>query len=314
MRHFPWAAFCIAVFVGSYGISYSLAQDAKKSPSDSKNPVKSSAPSPELDAIRAGSQAFTVAFNKGDAKGVAALWTKDGDYVDDIGRKFTGRDAIEKGYAAHFAANPKMQIRVVIDSLRLLSDSAAIEDGRAIVDPPPTGAPGHSKYTAVHVKIDGKWLMSTVRDTHVETPSGFKNVEDLEWLIGTWTAEEHGAKTESVCRWIANKSFVERNYTVTRSDGTTTTGLQIIGWNPLAEHVQSWSFSSDGGHAIGIWSPQEGGWSAEIRGTTGNGTETTAVNTLRRLDDNAYVWQSTSRTAGGQELPDTDEVVLKRKK
>jgi hypothetical protein len=33
---------------------------------------------------------------------------------------------------------------------------------------------------------------------------------------------------------------------------------------------------------------------------------------LTRLDDNAYVWQSTSRTIAGQSLPDTDEVVLKR--
>ncbi len=314
MRQSLCAVLFVATFAIGYGVARSPAQDAKKSPSDSKHSAKQSTPSPELEAIRAGSQAFAAAFNKGDAKGVASLWTKDGDYVDDTGRKFTGRDAIEKGYAAHFAANPNMQIRVVIDSLRLLSESAAIEHGRAIVDPPPAGAPGHSMYTAVHVKIDGKWLMSTVRDTHVETPSGFKNVEDLEWLIGTWTAEEHGARTESVCRWIANKSFVERNYTVTRSDGTTTTGLQIIGWNPQTEHVQSWNFSADGGHAIGIWSPREGGWSAEIRGTNGSGTETTAVNTLTRLDDNAYVWQSTNRTVGGQDLPDTEEVVMKRTK
>ena len=138
--------------------------------------------------------------------------------------------------------------------------------------------------------------MSTVRDTRVETPSTYRNVADLEWLIGTWTAEEHGAKTESVCRWVANKSFVERSYTVTHADGTTTSGVQLIGWNPPAGHVQSWNFSSDGGHAVGVWSPREGGWSAEIRGVTGDGAPTTAVNLLTRLDDNAYAWQSVQRT------------------
>ena len=131
-------------------------------------------------------------------------------------------------------------------------------------------------------------------------------------MIGTWIAEEHGNKVESVCRWIANKSFVERKYTMTHVDGAKTSGVQIIGWNPQDGHVQSWNFSSDGGHAVGAWSPIQDGWSAEIRGVTGDGIVTTSINTLKRLDDNAYVWQSVQRTAGEVELQDTDEVVLKR--
>jgi len=244
---------------------------------------------------------------------VAAHWTADGDYTDESGTKFSGREAIEREYGQFFTAHPGHKIRLAIDSLKLLSDSAAIEDGRAVLDPAPAGAPATSRYTAVHVKVDGQWLMSTVRDARVETPSNFRNVADLEWLIGTWTAEEHGAKTESVCRWIANKSFVERSYTVTHADGTTTSGVQLIGFNPQGGHVQSWNFSSDGGHAAGVWTPRAGGWSAEIRGTTGDGTSTSATNLLTRLDDNAYAWQSVQRSAGGQSLPDTDEIILKRK-
>jgi uncharacterized protein (TIGR02246 family) len=268
--------------------------------------------SAELDAVRATSQAFVEAFNKGDAQAVAALWTKDGDYTDDSGQTFVGRDAIEKDYAAFFAENPKARIRVVVDKLRLLSDTAAVEDGRATEDPLPLGPPAVGKYMAVHVKVDGKWLMSTVRETRVETPSAYHRVADLEWLIGTWTAEENGAKSESVCRWVANKSFVERRYTVTRPDGTTTSGVQLIGWNPEEGRVQSWNFSSDGGYAVGVWEPASGGWSAEVRGATGDGRRTTAVNRLKRLDDNAYTWQSVDRTVDGAALPDTDEIVIKR--
>jgi hypothetical protein len=197
--------------------------------------------------------------------------------------------------------------------LRLLSDSAAIEDGHSIVEPAPADAPAIGKYMAVHVKVDGKWLMSTVRDSRIETPSSYGNVADLEFLIGTWTAEEHGAKAESVCRWVANKSFVQRDHTVTHPDGTTTSGVQLIGWNPQEGHVQSWDFSSDGGHAVGVWSPHESGWTAEMQGITGDGTPTSAIVHLTRLDDNAYAWQSVQRTAGGVSLPDTDEVVLKRR-
>ena len=124
----------------------------------------------EIAAIRAESEAFVAAFNKGDAKAVAALWTEDGEYIDDTGRRFAGREAIEKGYAEYFAGNPNTKIQITIDSLRLLSDDAAIEDGRAVTDPPADGAAGFSKYTSTHVKVDGKWLMASVRDTWVETP------------------------------------------------------------------------------------------------------------------------------------------------
>ncbi len=266
----------------------------------------------EIAAIRAESQAFAAAFDARDAEAIAALWTADGEYIDDVGRRFVGREAIQNGYRSFFANSPPMKLRVIIDSIRLLSDATAIEDGRAVLEPPPEGIPGFSRYTAVHVKVDGKWRMASVRDTHIETPSAFRNVADLEWLIGTWIAEEHGVTTESTCRWIANKSFVTRTYTLTAVDGTKTSGLQLIGWNPLDGNIQSWNFSPDGGHAVGVWSPTDNGWMAEIRGVTGEGALTTSVNTLTRLDDNAYVWQSVRRTSDDATLPDTEEVVLKR--
>jgi uncharacterized protein (TIGR02246 family) len=268
-------------------------------------------PGDDVEAIRAGSQWFVKAFNKGDAKAVAAYWTETGDLVDEAGRVFSGRKEIADAYSSLFKSAPKTKLHVVIDSIRLLSQEAAIEEGRAMLDPAPAGSPATSKYLAVHVKIDGKWLMSTVRESRLELPSTFHHVSDLEWLIGTWVAEEHGAKTVSICRWIANKSFVERSFTVTKADGTETTGLQLIGWNPLEDHVQSWTFSS-GGHAVGVWTAREDGWQAEIGGVTGDGVPTTATNTLRKLDDDAYVWQSTQRTVAGQSIADTEEIVLER--
>ncbi len=311
---FPCAAVCAIVLslCAATCFAQDVASDAAENKSPSNQPAKPAGNSAELDAIRAASQSFTAAFNKGDAKGVAAHWTENGEYIDEAGRTFTGREAIATEYAAFFKAQPKTKIHLAIDSLKQLSDTAAIEEGRAVLDPAPAGAPAFSKYLVVHVKVGDQWLMSTVRDARVETPSSYRNVADLEWLIGTWTAEEHGTKTVSVCRWIGNKSFVERRYTVTGHDGVTTTGLQIIGWNPEGGHVQSWNFSADGGHAIGAWSPIADGWQAEVRGVTGDGTQTTAVNVLRKLDDKAYVWQSVNRTVGGQSVPDTDEIVLRR--
>ncbi len=282
-----------------------------KSPPTAKPATKGS-DADELAAIRKSSQEFVKAFNDGDAHAVAGLWTEDGDYTDETGRVLSGREAIEKEYAALFTTKKGARIQIVIDSLRLLSPGAAIEDGRAMLESGRAG--GMTKSVAVHVKVGGKWLMSTVRDSLIEASPSQRDMEDLEWLVGTWTTEDYGSHTESVCRWVLDKSFIERTYTVKHPDETTSSGIQIIGFNPQGGHVQSWNFSSDGGFAIGIWSRQEKGWSAEVSGATGNGTGTTAMNLLTRIDDNAYSWQSVSRTAGGVSMPDTDEVVVKRTK
>jgi hypothetical protein len=53
-------------------------------------------------AIRATAEAFVKAFNRGDAKAVAGLWTEKGTMADERGEIFKGRKAIEAQYAALF--------------------------------------------------------------------------------------------------------------------------------------------------------------------------------------------------------------------
>ena len=100
------------------------------------------------------------------------------------------------------------------------------------LEPASDDAAGMSRYTAVHANVGGKWLMASVRDTWIEPPAAVRSAADLEWLIGTWTAEEHGVQTESAFRWVVDGRFIERTYTTTQVDGTKTSGLQLIGWNP----------------------------------------------------------------------------------
>jgi uncharacterized protein (TIGR02246 family) len=267
----------------------------------------------EVAAIRAESQAFVEAFNKGNAKGIAELWTADGEYVDDTGRTFAGRSAIEQEYAQFFKTNKGHKMLLAIDSIKLLSDSAAIEDGQAMLTPTPPGPPAISKYTAVHVKVDGKWRMSSVRDTRLETPSAYRNLEELEWMVGRWAAEEHGSSSRIDCRWIANRSYLQRTYSVTAPSGfTVSSGVQIIGWNPRTGGIQCWTFASDGGHALGTWTRSGASWAIDSQGMLPEGSPTRAVTRLTRLDDDTMAWQSVSRTAAGMAFPDSDEIILKR--
>ena len=67
--------------------------------------------------VRASEEAFLRAFNRGDAKAVAALWTPNGSLADERGEIFKGRKAIEDQYAAFFKEYPGAKIEVAVKSI-----------------------------------------------------------------------------------------------------------------------------------------------------------------------------------------------------
>jgi uncharacterized protein (TIGR02246 family) len=223
-------------------------------------------PSSVENVIRAGAADFTQAFDTGDAKKIAAQWTENGSLVDEAGQAFKGRKAIEDEYAKLFKDHPGARIEILVQSVEAPSPAVAIEDGAATVftkDSPPTS----SRYTAVHVQQNGKWLMATVRESHVDAPSNYGRLQALDWLVGKWQAKSDDAQVDTDFHWIANKSFLMRNYTVRRAGAIASSGVQIIGFDPLAARIRSWSFDSSGGYGAGMWTSAEGGWRIESRGT-----------------------------------------------
>jgi uncharacterized protein (TIGR02246 family) len=288
------------------------AAEPVKETAPAKQPAPAKSQSPAERAVHKAAQDFDQAFNAGDAEKVAGLWTTDAEYVDEDGQRYVGRDLIKKEYSEFFAANPQAKITSVTDSVRLINDSTAVEDGRAMIQPPPAGAPGSSRYTAIYVLQDGKWLLSSVHDMKVASPSNYHKLDDFEWLIGTWQAGEGDTRIETTCRWLKNKSFVERTYQVITAGLPSSSGTQIIGWDPELQQMSSWNFSSDSGYAKETWKPLANGWVSQSSGVLGDGTKTTAVKVFQRLDDDTLSLKSTDRTLGGVRLPDLKEVIFKR--
>src|SRR4051794_7122136 len=58
-------------------------------------------------AIRAAMQSFAKSFESGDAKALAAHWTDEGEYQGESAGTIRGRKALEAGFTAFFAKNPK---------------------------------------------------------------------------------------------------------------------------------------------------------------------------------------------------------------
>ena len=80
-------------------------------------------------------QEFIAAFNKGDAKAVAAFWMPDATYVDQTGRQTKGQAAIEKLYAKVFADQKAAKLTIHVTSMKLLSPDVALEEGITEVTP-----------------------------------------------------------------------------------------------------------------------------------------------------------------------------------
>ena len=158
--------------------------------------------------------------------------------------------------------------------------------------------PASSPYTAIHAKVNGRWLMASVQEPIAGQSASEDPLDSLDWLVGSWHAEQNGGKMHVTFRWVANRNFLERVYSVEQGGRITSSGVQLIGQDPTSRELQSWSFTSDAGFAVGDWIAQPEGWEIVTRGKLPDGTTTSAVNYLTRLDENSLSWQW--RAEGGR--------------
>lgn len=115
-------------------------------------------------------ESYVAAYNRGDAKAVAAHWSESGEWISPSGQRFQGRQAIEKELGALFAANQGVRVGGAQPSIRMVSKEVAVEEGTARVVRPGE-PPSDSTYLAIHVKKDGHWKLDSVHETDVpQTP------------------------------------------------------------------------------------------------------------------------------------------------
>jgi uncharacterized protein (TIGR02246 family) len=264
----------------------------------------------DAEAIRATARDFAAAFNKGDAKAVAAQWTEKGECADADGALISGRANIEQAFAEFFKANPQAKIQVLVKSIRFPTPDLAVEEGvlrqiNAIKDLPST-----TLYSATHVRSGGKWLTAMSR----EWGAGQDRLEDIEWLLGQWkaTVKDQGI-TMSFAR-DEQKPYIIGRFTRKTGEKVDSTGSFRVGLDPQTGKLRSWHFDEDGGHGQSLWIRDGSHWVLDSAGCMGDGTETASVNLLGRLNNDEITWQSIDRVLGDQALPDTTPIKLTRTK
>jgi len=277
------------------------------------SPARAAESDPQEAAITKTAEAFVEAFQKGDAKAVAAFWTQDGDYVDLTGRVLNGRPAIEKDFADLFAENKGLKLRIEIASLKFPTTDTAVEDGTTAVLAPDGTAPSRARYSNFFVKKDGQWLLASVREAAYVPPSNYENLRGLEWVIGEWVDENPGGELARVSfAWSTDQNFIVSTRTVETKDGTLDRGTQWIGWDPVNKQIRSWNFEADGGFGEGAWTKDGDKWIVKTTSILADGSKVTATNVVSLLSADLISLQSKEQTVNGKAIPDTNESKMKR--
>src|SRR5438132_10812823 len=260
-------------------------------------------------------QQFIAAFENGDAKAVAAFWTENGDYVDQTGREYKGRAAIQKMYEKFFAGNKRMKLNIIVTSARMVGSDAAIEDGITEVTPAEGGLPSAARFSAVLVKRYGEWYFESVRDSVPHPPSNAEHFEDLEWLLGEWTGEsEKGESAKASYDWAENRNFIVSSFATTLDGVPVVGGTQWIAWDAVDKKIRSYSFYSGGGVGEAVWTKNGDTWAVTVTAKTSAGKRVSATNVLTKVDADHTTWQMTKLTVDGQSMPDPKPVKMQRVK
>jgi uncharacterized protein (TIGR02246 family) len=265
--------------------------------------------------IRANAAKYVESYNRRDSKTMASMWSPEAVYIDDeTGEKAVGHDAIAKQLDYEFAGAEDAKLTIQIGSIDFVSPNVAVEKGTAEVTYGKRPAE-KSDYTAVHVRRDGKWLLDRVTEAEQPTPppSNYEHLKELEWMTGSWIDQDDKATIQTDCEWTKYRNFMTRSFAVAIGDRVPMSGMQIIGWDPIAKQIRSWVFDSSGGYSEGKWKRKGERWIVQQTGVVADGGKTTATNIFTHVDKDSFTWQAIDRTVDGEVQPNIDEVLIVRK-
>ncbi len=240
----------------------------------------------DRDAIAKDARDYAAAFNKGDATAIAARWTENGECREANGRTFVGRAAIEKAFAEFFKANAGAKTEVLIKSIRFPAKDLAVEEGLLRHSRGPKDLPGTTEYVAVHVREGGQWKIALSS----EGGAGQDRLEDLDWLLGDWTAKAKDDVVKFSFMRDPKKPVITGSFTRTPSGKEQVNGSIRISLDPETGQIRSWGFEDDGAHSQALWVCDGKSWILDSRGVLADGTPTAERIVMQRAGPDAITW------------------------
>jgi uncharacterized protein (TIGR02246 family) len=253
---------------------------------------------------------YVKAFEKGDAKTIAAGYMPDAEYVGPEGKTVKGREAIEKAYVQFFKEHPGAKIQIQIETLRRLGANTALEEGTIRLAR--KGAePEATRYSTIHVREGGKWLTAVTREFDLD-PSELVTLRDLDWLIGEWLAKNEEMELRTRYEWEDDRNYLVAKFELKEKGKSILKGTQRIARDAASGGLRAWVFDASGGFGESFWIRDGKRWLVEAVGTLPDGSQTTATNIIVPVDGKSFTYQSVERTVSGVEVPDLPPLKVTR--
>ena len=269
--------------------------------------------SADEEAIRQADDSFVKAYGQANAKSVAAHFTADAEYVDELGNVFQGRAAIEESLTEFFDENPGCKLEMNIDTIRFISAGVAVEDGTTTITRAEGDTSVDSLYTTVHVKTDGKWLAASVRDHAPKNRRLHRSqLQQLEWLVGDWVDEGDDSIVQFSCQSVDNGNFLLRKFAIQVAGQEAMSGTQRIGWDPLTGKLRAWIFDSEGAYSEGLWHRDGETWVLKSTGVTADGQTASSTSIYTFVNGHTMTWQSVHHEIAGVQQLDSEVVTIVR--
>ena len=254
-------------------------------------------------------------FNRGDAKALAACWTTDGDFIGSTGERLVGRQSIEKAFEKFLAEHKGSKIALHVTDHRLLSDAVALVDLVAEMQPARENREGDPLSTIVYVKPGDQWLIASFRETIANATPQPSHLKDLAWMVGDWTdatANDSGVHIRSSCAWAGNGRYLIRKFGIAHQGQTARGGTEVIGWDPRAHRIRSWTFNADGAFGESTWTRDGNQWLVKYHGILADGSDVSATHLVTLTDADTLTLESKERRLDGQRQADVAPVTIKR--
>jgi uncharacterized protein (TIGR02246 family) len=299
-----------SLILGGGGIA--LGQEGKPASAPAGQPAPAELkPSPEEQGILAADDAFVQEYNKGESKALAARFAEDAEVIEADGVRYRGRPLIEQRLAETFAASPGVKLKIEAESIQFLSPEVVKEEGQTTMTPV-KGAAEIRRHTALLVKRDGRWLISSIREEPAPLVPPHERLKDLDWMIGEWVDQGSDAHVRVTCEWSEDGNFLVRTFVVKLEGKPALTVHERVGWDPLARQFHSWEFDSEGGYGEGRWSRDGDRWVIKHAGVRPEGLTASATHIMTRDRPDLVRWSSVNRVLGDESVPEDQNYVMVR--
>lgn len=263
--------------------------------------------------IQAKNEQMEAALLKKDPFAFSTFWAKDGVYINiTTHQTLKGPDQIKEYFARLF--QNAVYSKMTVENIEFIDDRTASEVGKFTLSYQGKPLETHT-FKAIFVHQDGNWLLQKVIEAEfLEPATHYKDLKELDWLVGYWIDEEPNMEVYYEYKWDDNKNFLIQDFQMDVLDEEELKGQQIIGWDPAAKEIRSWIFDSDGGIGEGHWSKKGNTWYVTVSFILSDGRKATALHLYTQVDKDTYMFTSQDRDIDGALLPDIGPIKIVRRK